>query len=184
MAPTTGEMRQTCSVLLAPRWFCRRCIGLKARVQTCIWRFVIGSVDSDLSECKACLCLASRRGARAITRAFDRRLRPHGIRVTQFTILVMLMLRGPMTIGDLAHRLGIERTTLTRNLALIEARRWVQIRTGNDDARSRVVAVTRKGRAAVAAALPAWRKAQDAATAAIGQAGARALHILAVASIR
>lgn len=139
--------------------------------------------DIDVSQCRACLCLASRRSARAITRAFDRQLRPHGIRVTQFTILVMLMLRGPMTIGDLADKLGIERTTLTRNLALIKTRRWIEIRADDDDARSRVVAVTRKGRATVAAALPAWRKAQTAAVAAIGKAGIEALHTLAGTSI-
>jgi len=55
----------------------------------------------DLAECADCLCLASRR-ARRITRTFDRELRPYGLRATQFTVLVMLFLRGDMTIGQLA----------------------------------------------------------------------------------
>jgi DNA-binding MarR family transcriptional regulator len=134
--------------------------------------------DPSLIECGDCLCLASRRAARALTRAFDRQLRPHGIRATQFSILTMLLLRGPLTIGELAEFLGVERTTLTRNLALVEGEGWVDIRPGND-ARSRVVAATKKGRAAVTTALAAWRKAQQAASAAIGRGGVDALHALA-----
>ena len=132
----------------------------------------------DLAECADCLCLASRR-ARRITRTFDRELRPYGLRATQFTVLVMLSLRGDMTIGQLAEALGAERTTLTRNLALIEDAAWVKIRP----ARSRVVAVTDKGRAVVAKAFPAWPKSQDITAAAIGSDGASALRRLASAAL-
>jgi len=134
--------------------------------------------NQSLFECGDCLCLASRRAARGMTRSFDRQLRPHGIRVTQFSILVVLILRGPSKIGELAEFLGLERTTLTRNLAVIEDKGWVVIRPG-DDARSRVVAATKKGHAAVVAARGAWRKAQQAAAAAIGNAGVGALRALA-----
>ena len=131
----------------------------------------------DLSECPDCLCWASRRAARKITRASDRHLRPHGVRITQFTVLVMLMLAGPLTIGELAHKLSIERTTLSRNLALMEAAAWITTRPG-DDARSRLVSVTGKGRAAVAASIDAWRRAQAAVAAAIGPSGIGALKAL------
>ena len=133
----------------------------------------------ELRACADCLCLASRRAARTITRAFDRQLRPHGIRTTQFTILAMLELRGPTAIGELAEALGMERTTLTRNLALLEAEHWVDISADKDDARTRIVATAPQGRSVVAAALPAWRQAQAAASASIGAAGVEALHALA-----
>jgi DNA-binding MarR family transcriptional regulator len=106
----------------------------------------------SLIECGDCLCLASRRAARALTRAFDRQLRPLGIRATQFSILTMLLLRGRLTIGELAEFLGLDRTTLTRNLALVDEG-WVDIRPGND-ARSRVVAAIQKGRAATRTIVP------------------------------
>ena len=109
-------------------------------------------------------------------------MRPHGIRIGQFSVLTVLMLRGPMTVGELADFLGVERTTLTRNLALIAAKRWVGIHPGKD-ARSRIVEVTAAGRSKVEQALPAWREAQAAATAAIGAAGALSLHRLAQKSI-
>jgi len=135
-----------------------------------------------LMDCADCLCLASRRAARALSRSFERQLKPHGVRIGQFSALTALMLRGPMTVGALADFLGVERTTLTRNLALIEAKRWVSVHAG-EDARSRVVEVTAAGRARVDAALPAWRAAQEAATRAIGAAGAASLHRLAERSI-
>jgi DNA-binding MarR family transcriptional regulator len=141
------------------------------------------NTEPDLRACRACLCLASRKASRAITRAFDRRLRAHGIRSTQFSILVNLMERGPMTIGDLAEALGIERTTLTRNLRVVEDQGWVKISVGDVDGRSRVVAATRKGRSAVAVALPSWREAQDAAAATLGRSGFAALQALAQTAI-
>jgi DNA-binding MarR family transcriptional regulator len=147
------------------------------RAYRCIYIYIMTG-DLSLVDCANCLCLASRRAARVLTRAFDRQLRRHGIRATQFSILTMLLLRGPLTIGELAESLGVERTTLTRNLALIEGEGWVDIRPGAD-ARSRVVTATRKGRAAVKSALPAWRKAQQAASATIGPGGVGALHALA-----
>jgi DNA-binding MarR family transcriptional regulator len=139
--------------------------------------------NTQLAECADCLCLASRRAARAITRAFERELRGSGVRVTQFSVLVQLSLRGALTIGDLAEALGVERTTLTRNLALIEENGWARIRPG-EDARSRNVEITPKGRAALADALPAWRAAQKSTAKAIGEAGATALHRLAGRAIR
>jgi DNA-binding MarR family transcriptional regulator len=142
------------------------------------------STQTNLAECADCLCLASRRAARKITRTFDRELRPYRLRVTQFSVLVMLSLRGAMTIGELAEALGAERTTLTRNLALIQGASWVKIQPGEEDARSRVVTVTAKGRAVVTRAFRAWRKAQDITTAAIGSGGASALRALARASLR
>ena len=134
--------------------------------------------EPDFSECAECLCLASRRAARTITRAFEKQMRPHGIRAPQFSLLVLLELKGPQSIGELADALGADRTTLTRNLALIEAQSLVKIRPG-DDARSRIVAITPKGRGALKGAFPAWRKAQAALSAAIGRQMADSLRQLA-----
>jgi len=142
------------------------------------------SSDVDTDECHACLCVAARRASRAITRLFDREYRPHGIRATQFTVLSMLNRGGPATIGVLAGAIGVERTTLTRNLARLEVRGWIKIAGSEEDGRSRIVSVTRKGRATLATALPAWRKAQSAAMAAIGDAGATALRELSHKPIR
>lgn len=133
---------------------------------------------ADIAECADCLCLAARRAALAITRTFERRLRESGIRVTQFTILTNLILRGPVTVGALAKTIGVERTTLTRNLALIEKAGWVRVRPGKD-ARLRIVAATPAGIRKVENAYPAWRDAQAAVSEAIGAAGVASLRRLA-----
>ena len=140
--------------------------------------------DSDLMACRDCLCLASRQAARAVTAAYDRRLRPHGLRITQFSIMVALMLKGPTPMGELAKFLGLERTTLTRNLALLESRQWVESRPGETDARSRIVNTTAKGAQMVRAAFPEWRKAQDSVASAFGPVGVEALRSLARTTVR
>jgi DNA-binding MarR family transcriptional regulator len=138
---------------------------------------------NDISACAHCLCLASRQAARAITSAYDRRLRPHGVRITQFTILAMLMLRGPTALGALAKGLGLERTTLTRNLTLLEAKGWVAIRPGDTDSRARIITLTATGRVLIHKAYPDWRKAQEQVSGAFGAAGVDALHKMAGTAI-
>ncbi|MFZ5691760.1 MAG: MarR family winged helix-turn-helix transcriptional regulator [Pseudomonadota bacterium] len=124
--------------------------------------------DTELSIAADCLCLASRRAARTITRRFDRALRGKGIRITQFSMLALLHLRGPLSIGALSDALGVERTTLTRNLGPVEREGLVAVRSDDNDARSRVVALTAKGRAALVKAFPSWRAVQAELTSEIG----------------
>src|SRR5260370_24038899 len=100
---------------------------------------------TDYMACACCFCLASRQAARKITRLYDSHMQESGVRATQFTILSQLMLRGEMPIGKLAGILGMERTTLTRNLTLLEQRKWISVKAG-DDPRSRIIGLTARGR--------------------------------------
>jgi DNA-binding MarR family transcriptional regulator len=136
-------------------------------------------VVNEISDCQNCLCFASRRAARGITAVFDRHLRPHGVRGTQFTILVNLMLRGGTPITALAKALGMERTTLTRNVALLAAKGWAESQADDGDARTHIVSITDQGRAVVLEALPAWREAQASVANAFGPTGVAALQRLA-----
>ena len=89
--------------------------------------------------------------------------------VTQFTLLATLVQTGPIPTTRLADFLGLERTTLTRNLALLVRDGLVQIDEG-EDRRVRKVAITPAGEEAARRAYPFWKKAQDAALAAAGGA--------------
>jgi DNA-binding MarR family transcriptional regulator len=137
---------------------------------------------ADYMACAGCFCLASRQAARKITRLYDGYMQGSGIRVTQFTILSQLMLRGEMPIGKLANILGMERTTLTRNLTLLEQRKWISIRTG-DDPRSRVIGITAQGRGIVRRGFPYWSEAQARVGKLLGADGEAALKILASRSL-
>ena len=109
---------------------------------------------------RGCACRRLRGAARAVTRLYDDALRPTGLRTTQFTLLVAADLLGGPQVSQLADRLALERTSLTRELKLLEERGLVSIRPG-EDRRARVVEVTSKGRNALAAAYPRWRAAQS-----------------------
>ncbi len=114
----------------------------------------------DLSATRGCYCLAARRYARAITRFYESRLRPYGLRATQFSILAALTLKGPARIGELADLLGLERTTLSRSVALLIRNGWVTLARPRD-ARERLLRITDAGRARLEAAFPAWQEAQQ-----------------------
>ena len=124
-----------------------------------------------------CFCMTSREAARKITRLYDSRMQESGIRITQFTILSQLMLRGEMPIGKLAGILGMERTTLTRNLTPLEAQNWITVRAG-DDPRARMIAISAPGRAAVRRAFPYWSSAQAQVGKLLGGDGQAALKLL------
>ena len=115
----------------------------------------------DLSLCTQCHCLAARRNARAITRVYEEHLRPHGLRATQFSILVALAVAGPKPMGELAEALGLDRTTLTRGVALLERDGWLATEP-SDDARERRLRLTKAGRKKLESAYPAWKAAQEA----------------------
>src|SRR3984893_15042424 len=113
----------------------------------------------DLMVCAPCHFLAARRRARAITWLFDEKLRPHGLRATQFSVLVGLTLGGARPIGALAEALGLEHTTLTRGAALLERNGWIAT-DQSTDGRERPLRLTPAGRGKLEEAFPAWREAQ------------------------
>jgi DNA-binding MarR family transcriptional regulator len=114
----------------------------------------------DLAATKQCHCLAARRKARAITRLYEEKLRPHGLRASQFSILAVLSLKGPTLITQIADILGLERTTVTRSAALLKRNGWVRDARAND-ARERPLALTAAGRRKLEGAYPAWKSVQD-----------------------
>ncbi len=75
-----------------------------------------------------CTCAAVRRLARRITHVYDRHLAELGLRITQYSLLSNVRARPGLPMGDLAQRMGMDRSTLTRNLRPLVAAGWV--RTG------------------------------------------------------
>jgi DNA-binding MarR family transcriptional regulator len=115
---------------------------------------------SELAEvADGCACKQLRRSARAVTQLYDEALRPSGLRITQFTLLVGVAIGEPVPITRLADALSLDRTTLARDLRPLTDRGLVEIRTG-DDRRTRVVRLTGQGRDALGQAYPLWRSAQ------------------------
>lgn len=114
----------------------------------------------DLTPTRQCHCLAARRKARELTRLYEEKLRPHGLRATQFSILAALAQTGPIPLTDLATALGLERTTLTRSANVLEENGWVED-ASSEDGRVRPLRLTGEGRRKVEDAFPAWKEAQE-----------------------
>jgi DNA-binding MarR family transcriptional regulator len=115
-----------------------------------------------------CACANLRKASRAVTQLYDESLQPTGLRATQYTLLVALSLTGSTSITYLAQQLVMDRTTLTRNLALLEHQGLVAIAKG-DDQRTRLVTLTNQGREAVVKALPLWEQAQTRIVSGLGR---------------
>ena len=115
-----------------------------------------------------CLCFNLRKAARAVTQLYDERMRASGLRVTQLSILAVTMKLGPLTVSRLAKVTVTDRTTLTRNLQLLERQGFIRVSRGGDR-REREVAVTSRGRAALAQAYPLWKEVQDRVARDVGQ---------------
>ena len=108
-----------------------------------------------------CLAFRVRRLNRRVTRIYDAVLRPHGLTVAQFNMVVALGLGLDLRAGDLSRALDLEKSTLSRNLKRLIERRLVSVNA------ERVLRLTAAGRRLVMRALPAWREAQREAAAAL-----------------
>lgn len=115
---------------------------------------------SDYPDVQLCACANLRRTTRMVTQAYDAALRPAGLRVTQFTILSVLARRGQMRQSEFADILGMDGSTLTRNLQPLLKNEWIQI-DREEDQRVRLISITKPGRQVLDQAVPLWRQVQS-----------------------
>jgi DNA-binding MarR family transcriptional regulator len=139
----------------------------------------------DRDRLSPCVCSTLRMVTRAVTQLYDDVLRPSGLRVTQFSILVTIERLGEANLKVLEGALSIDQTTLTRGLNLLE-RAGVIERGSHPDGRIKAMRLTSKGRRALAAARPLWARAQgrvlrELGTKAWADAQRRLTHLLHVA---
>lgn len=118
----------------------------------------------EMAECKeigrTCACFKVRKAARAITKLYEEVLRPSGLRATQFSLLMATRVMGPVTMLNLAQVTVMDRTTLTRNLQILEKRGLITIKPG-EDRREREVNLTDEGMEVLTKAIPLWEEAQE-----------------------
>lgn len=124
--------------------------------------------ERDLTAVQNCTCFNVRRVSRIITQFFDAEVGRHGMRPTQAPILRALQARNGWSMAELSDWLGMERTTLLRNLRPLQRDGLVRAKGGGRGGHVELE-ITTKGRKAVAEALPAWRSAQDKVVATLGK---------------
>src|SRR5215212_8672140 len=129
---------------------------------------------------KACFALHARMTARLLSRVYDAALRPVGLKLPQFGILGAIGHGAAISETALAERLGLERTTLVRNLKTLAEKGWIEPIPGQG--RGLGHRLTPDGEAALAAAIPLWEEAQNAVEGKLGdidpEAARRAMRAL------
>jgi DNA-binding MarR family transcriptional regulator len=126
------------------------------------------SKELDMSAVENCVCFNLRWVARAVTQFYDAEMRRHGIRPTQGTILLALKGKKSWSMADLSDWLGLERTTLVRNLRPLQRDGFVQAVGGGRGNRVEL-AITAKGRKQIEKLTPAWKSAQSAVLKTLGE---------------
>jgi DNA-binding MarR family transcriptional regulator len=133
------------------------------------------SSDRHAAHRQRCLTVANectghglRKAARALSRIYDEAMAPAGLRGTQFNLLVALSVAQEAPLARVADELGLDRTTLTRNLGPLERDGLVES-VSDDDRRVRRLRLTARGHDVLADALPRWERAQREVVAALGK---------------
>ncbi len=122
---------------------------------------------AELEEMRTCTCFHLRKASRIVTQVFEAKMQSTGLRVTQVNLLAAISILGPSTINTLADKLAIDRTTLTRNLKLLEKQGEIAI-TAGQDRRERIASITPDGEKVLKEAFPLWQEAQSQVVEAIG----------------
>ena len=111
------------------------------------------------SELGPCVCIQVRRLARKLSSLYDTLLSPEGLTIGQYSLLANIDRAGQLSHLVLAKQVGMERTTLTRNLLPLTRANWVVTVTGNDR-RQHLLQLTAAGRRKLIRSLPLWEEAQ------------------------
>lgn len=134
---------------------------------------LINTLKCDVAG--ACVGQKSRNAARMLTRRFDDALRPAGLTCGQYSMLVIITLTADNTLTELAQHMGLDRTTLIRNLKPLEREGWVAV-SDEGYRRARSVDITDLGAEKIAEALPLWRQIQETIKQELGEDAWRTVH--------
>ena len=112
-----------------------------------------------------CTCRRLRRMARLVTQLYDEALSAHDLTIAQFGLMSAIAEHRTreskdISIGALANVVGLDPTTLNRNLSTLQREKLVEVRPDKNDRRVRAIALTPAGRQRLKHAVPAWRAAQ------------------------
>jgi DNA-binding MarR family transcriptional regulator len=124
-----------------------------------------------------CACSQVRRLARKLSAHYDSILSPEGLTITQYSLIVNIERAGQLSHSSLAEKVGMERTTLTRNLRPLIRAGWVAVAAGKDR-RQHLLQLTATGKQKLMHSLPLWEQAQSQFLSRIGSQSLQELRAL------
>ncbi|MBD9220333.1 MAG: MarR family transcriptional regulator [Clostridiales bacterium] len=114
----------------------------------------------ELKHTIPCICMRLRRSANAITAYYDKALEEFNISTPQFSILINTMQTENATMSKLSGILHLEKSTLTRNISVLEKEGYVKTERGADR-REVYVFLTESGIKKVEECYPKWLDVQN-----------------------
>src|SRR3954451_4825170 len=118
-----------------------------------------------------------RRATRALSALYEAEMTGTSVKGTQLPILVGLRSEGDLSVTRLAGALSLDRTTLTRNLSVLEKRGLIRMTEDLDDARVRMVSLTSEGERVLSGALATWKRVQNIVEERFGKERLRVLYV-------
>ena len=106
-----------------------------------------------------CLCIAVRKASRRITNVYDEALAPTGINLAQFSLLKKIRRMAPVSLTDLGKAMELDRSTMGRNVKVLERMGLIQAVAGEDQ-RQASVELSEAGQATLSTAIPLWEHVQ------------------------
>ena len=122
-------------------------------------------------ECRvfeiSCVSYNLRKSSLIVSRIYAKEMADAPIRGPLFGVLACIHRLGPGSITSVANHLGLDRTTLTRNLKPLTQRGLIEVRQLT--ANRKEIRLRPKGEAALGKSLDCWRKAQKRVVDALGE---------------
>lgn len=117
-----------------------------------------------------CACRNLRMTTRVITQYYDKALLVSGLKSTQFALLNDILTKEEgISVNELADYAMMDQTTVTRNIAILRKKGYVDVKTEDNDSRKKRITVSDSGKDKFAAAVPLWEEAQTNLQQIVGQ---------------
>ena len=115
-----------------------------------------------------CLCINLRRVAQKVTDFYDKALKPAGVSVNQYSLLVNISRMEGCGTGELAQQVRLEKSTLVRTLRPLLRAGLIDDRSSGES-RRRKLYISPHGEEVLKKAFPLWENAQKDVAAALGE---------------
>ena len=116
-----------------------------------------------------CPCAKVKKLDRILTRGQDAVLSASGLTASQFSTLRLLERVGPIVITEFAKLMAMDRSSLSRNLKIMDKAGWLTLTPYPRDIRNRLITITAKGTRLHHKAKKDWEMEQRFLLKAVGQ---------------
>lgn len=118
-----------------------------------------------------CYCTNLRRSANSISTFYDAQIKETGITISQYYLLINLSRLGNANISHWAEYVGLDRSTMIRNIKILQENELIVQTEGN----GKTFMLSEKGNEAIIKAQPVWQELQKKIEAFLGKEDAEAI---------